>query len=658
MATDKTIKILLVEDNPGDVLLLKVSLKSIASVQFKISLASTLSQALNQLQSNHYDVVLLDLSLPDSSGMETLEQIQQHYPNVAIIVLTGMSSEELAARAVRQGAQDYLVKSQADGPLLIRAINYAIERKEYVKELQKLNRCSKVLSAVNHAMVRATDEQTFLKDISQIIVELGGYRMVWIGMMRGKQDRVHVEPAACAGVNQEAFQTAICQRILQHPSLLPTHRTLRNKGSYTIKDIAHDEEFAWLRQEFEPFGINSLIALPLVIDNHTIGVLTIYAQETNVFNTEETRLLLELAEDVAYGIATLRTRNEHKKTEKALKETNDLLEKIFSTFHVLVGYMDRDFNFLRVNPAYAQADGKTPEFFVGKNHFDLYPNPENEQIFRKVVKTKKPYHAFEKPFEYSNNRERGITYWDWCLYPVLDEKNNVTGLIFSLQNVTQRKKLEQEILEISQREQQRIGQDLHDVLGQNLTGLSFLAKVLQRKLAEKSLPETAEAEKIAKLCNQAVIQARSLARGLCPVEFKADGLMTALQDFALNLENVFGITCHFVCKTPIFIHDNTVATHLYHIVQEAVNNAIKHGKAKHVKIDLSTRGEKVVLSIMDNGIGIPDDLEKNQGIGLSIMSYRARMIGASFDVQRSGKGGTMVTCEFKNSRPHDKENKP
>ena len=316
------------------------------------------------------------------------------------------------------------------------------------------------------------------------------------------------------------------------------------------------------------------------------------------------------------------------------------------------------FNFLRVNPAYAQADGKTPEFFVGKNHFDLYPNPENEQIFRKVVKTKKPYHAFEKPFEYSNNRERGITYWDWCLYPVLDEKNNVTGLIFSLQNVTQRKKLEQEILEISQREQQRIGQDLHDVLGQNLTGLSFLAKVLQRKLAEKSLPETAEAEKIAKLCNQAVIQARSLARGLCPVEFKADGLMTALQDFALNLENVFGITCHFVCKTPIFIHDNTVATHLYHIVQEAVNNAIKHGKAKHVKIDLSTRGEKVVLSIMDNGIGIPDDLEKNQGIGLSIMSYRARMIGASFDVQRSGKGGTMVTCEFKNSRPHDKENKP
>jgi PAS domain S-box-containing protein len=648
VATDKTMKILLVEDNPGDVLLLKTSLKSIAIAQFKISHAPSLAQAIQQLQTNHYDVVLLDLSLPDSLGFETLERIQKHCQNAAIIVLTGMTDEELAARIVRQGAQDYLIKGQTDGPLLIRSIGYAIERKEYVKELQKLNRCAKVLSEVNHAMVRATDEGTFLENISRIIVELGGYRMVWIGMLRDEQDGSKLEPAACAGENHEAFQGIISKYFQQHPSLLPTQKALKNGRCYSIKNLSEDEKYAPYRQELEPFNINSLISLPLINENRTIGVLTIYSQETDVFNPDETQLLHELAEDVAYGIQTLRTRLEHKLTEKALKESNELLEKVFSTFQVHVAYMDRDFHFLRVNPAYAQADDKTPEFFIGKNYFDLYPNQENEKIFQRVVKTGKPYFVLEKPFEYPSNPERGTSYWDWGLYPVIDVKNNVTGLIFTLLNVTQRKMLEQEILEVSQREQQRIGQDLHDVLGQNLTGLAFLAKVLERKLAEKSLPETAEAEKIAKLSNQAVIQARSLARGLCPVELKADGLMTALQDFALNLENLFGITCHFVCKTPIFIHDNTMATHLYHIVQEAVNNAIKHGKAEHVKIDMSTHGEKVVLTIHDNGIGIPENLEKNQGMGLHIMNYRARMIGASFEVQRAENGGTIVKCEFKN----------
>jgi PAS domain S-box-containing protein len=647
VVTDKTIKILLVEDNPDDVLLLRTSLKNINSIRFKITPVSTLAQALSELQTNRYDVVLLDLSLPDSDGMETIEKIQSQNPNVSIIVLTGLADEELAAQAVRQGAQDYLTKGQTDTQLLVRAIRYAIERKEYVKELQKLNRCAKVLSESNHAMVRATDEQTFLENISRIIVELGGYRIVWIGMIR-ETGRDSLEPVACAGAKQETFRNIVTDWLARFPSLIPTSRAIKNGRHYCVKNLVDSPEFAPLRQEFEPFGINSLIALPLIIQNQTIGVLTIYSEETNVFNNDEIQLLLELAEDVSHGIATLRVRHEHQKTEKALKESNELLEKVFSTFHMLVAYMDRNFNFLRVNPAYAEADNKSPDFFTGKNHFDLYPNEDNERIFRKVVQTGKPYFAFEKPFEYLNNPERGVTYWDWSLYPVFDSNKNVTAVILSLLNVTKRKVLEQEILEISQREQRRIGQDLHDVLGQNLTGLAFLAKVLERKLAEKNLLETAEAEKIAKLSNQAVIQARSLARGLCPVELKADGLMTALQDFALNLENLFGITCHFVCKAPIFIHDNSVAIHLYYIVQEAVNNAIKHGKANRIKIEMTGRGEKVVLTIQDNGDGIPESLEKSQGMGLHIMNYRARMIGATFEAQRAERCGTIVTCEFKN----------
>lgn len=136
---------------------------------------------------------------------------------------------------------------------------------------------------------------------------------------------------------------------------------------------------------------------------------------------------------------------ERKRKESELLNSKELLERVFSSVDLHIAYMDRDFNFIRVNRAYAEADGRPPEFFAGKNHFELYPNPENEAIFKKVVETGEPYYVYGKPFSYPEHPEKGVTWWDWSLQPVKEQNGIVSGLILSLVNVTEHKRAEEEL---------------------------------------------------------------------------------------------------------------------------------------------------------------------------------------------------------------------
>jgi PAS domain S-box-containing protein len=216
----------------------------------------------------------------------------------------------------------------------------------------------------------------------------------------------------------------------------------------------------------------------------------------------------------------------------------------------------------------------------------------------------------------------------------------------AIRDITERKHLEKTILEISAREQRRIGQDLHDGLGQHLTGIAFMSKVQEQKLAEKDLPEAGDAAKIVNLVNEAIHKTRELARGLLPVVSDAQGLMSALQQWAGEVEDLFAVRCRFQCLTPVLIHDDSMATHLYYIAREAVNNAIKHGHARQIVIRLAADREQGALTIQDDGYGIESAVPGDKGMGLHLMNYRARMVGGSLEVQRVATGGTTVSCLF------------
>ena len=222
-----------------------------------------------------------------------------------------------------------------------------------------------------------------------------------------------------------------------------------------------------------------------------------------------------------------------------------------------------------------------------------------------------------------------------------------------VRDVTDRETLEKEVVESSNRVQMRIGQDIHDGLGQHLTGISFLSRALEKSLAAQHRPEAAEAAEISKLVIEALAQTRNLARGLFPVEVESDSLTPSLKDLARTVEQLFNISCVVECEDGVSVASRGASTHLFRLTQEAVNNAVKHGKANRVVIRLERVGEKLALRIVDDGIGLPPEGMKRNGLGLRIMTYRAQKVGGALEISPGEPGGTVVTCTF---NPNSHEN--
>jgi two-component system sensor kinase FixL len=459
------INVLLVEDNPADARLLVESLREAGPDLFRVTRAVRLNEALTLLarpQAAAFDVVLLDLSLPDSSGLETVTRVRATAPRVPLVVLTGLQDESLALQAVRKGVQDYLVKGQCEGGLAARAVRYAVERSHVRGELQ--------------------DREARLRAI--------------------------VDTAADA--------------IL----------TIDERGVIESANPAAERMFGYRRDEMIGKNVRTLMPEP-------------YAAEHD-------------------------------------------------------GYIHR-----YLNTGIAHVIGIGREVFGRRKDGSTFPHNLSISEFE------------------------------------LNGRRMFAGV---MHDMTERRRLEQEVLEASVNEQRRIGQDLHDGLCQEMLGISFGVEVLTKRL-ESVAPEEAErARRLGDHLEAALAQARALAHGLNPVDFQAGGLSEALNALAEKVSGMFHIQCRFRTKGGKVPLNDIAATHLYRIVQESVTNAIRHGRAKAIEVMLasSARGS-MVLTVKDDGIGIGKAVNPG-GHGMQIMKYRARLINASLDVSAARDGGTTVTC--------------
>ncbi len=335
-----------------------------------------------------------------------------------------------------------------------------------------------------------------------------------------------------------------------------------------------------------------------------------------------------------------------KRTEEALQEERNVVSAILHTVGALVVVLDPEGRIIRCNRACEQTSGYSPAEVSGQKIWDVFMVPEEVDRFKSVFQH---LCSDQLPSDYEGYlvKRDGARRWIAWSSTVLPGNDGTPAYIIATGiDITERKHLEKTILEVSGREQRRIGQDLHDGLGQHLTGIAFMSKVQQQKLMEKSMPEAGDAAKIVKLVNEAINKTRELARGLLPVVSDAQGLMSALQQWAGEVEDLFRVSCRFQCFTPVLIHDDTVATHLYHIAREAVNNAVKHGHPRQIAIRLAADQDRGALTITDDGLGIADIPANNAGMGRHLMNYRARVIGGSLEIQRVATGGTKVTCLF------------
>jgi PAS domain S-box-containing protein len=343
---------------------------------------------------------------------------------------------------------------------------------------------------------------------------------------------------------------------------------------------------------------------------------------------------------VAFDITEL------KQTEAALEQERNVASAILDTVGALVVVLDPEGRIVRFNRACERTTGYEFAEVQDRRLAELFLAPEESERFQSVLNQLTAGGPVADYESYWLTRAGGQRLISWSTTVLPGPRQKIQYIIATGIDITERKRLEAAILEVSNREQRRIGQDLHDGLGQHLTGIAFMSKTLEQKLADKSLPETADATKIVKLVNEAIHETRELARGLLPVHSDSLGLMSALQHWAGEVEDLFQIACRFECDDPVLIHNDTATNHLYRIAQEAVHNAIKHGHASRITIALTDVDGRGILSIRDDGLGIAEAAPNQEGMGLHIMRYRAGIIGGVLEVVRCGERGTLVTCMF------------
>jgi PAS domain S-box-containing protein len=295
--------------------------------------------------------------------------------------------------------------------------------------------------------------------------------------------------------------------------------------------------------------------------------------------------------------------------------------------------------------------GYSEQEAIGRRSGEIIPSERPHEEKHVIDQIGRGEPAEERAVETIRTRKDGsAVHLLQTISPVKDDRGRDIGVSIIARDITDRKNLEREVLESAGREQQRIGRELHDSLGQELTGLSYLAKSLQQKLAAADNPQVETAQTIATGIQQALRGVRSAVQGLVPVEVDASGFMVALEKLVAQTQTHCGIDCRIDSREPVEIDDNVLATNLYRIVQEAINNAVKHARASHIVVRPEAFNGTLSVTVEDDGVGIAEHARQNGGMGLRIMQYRAGVIDAALDVHPTNLGGTAVVCLVKNYR--------
>lgn len=346
-----------------------------------------------------------------------------------------------------------------------------------------------------------------------------------------------------------------------------------------------------------------------------------------IFSAEGPALLGIAAIDISELVAA----------EEELERTKQMLDGVLSHLPVMVGSVDKKGIVTELHGTGLTRIGITHKQLIGHSLAEIYPSIQKHLA--------SALEGGSKNFVWDIEHESKVHYFD--SYMFFDSRQGEGAIFFGL-NISERKSLEKMLLKQNEEAQRRIGRDLHDGLGQYLTGIACLTSALEEKLSLQGIPEAQDAKKIAKLVQETISQTRGLARGLCPIQVEKAGLETALQDLAFNIQQVHNISCRLEINQPHTIQDYSMGVHLYRIAQEAINNAIKHAQPRQITIRLSSSKDQNVLSIQDDGHGFSPAEQRDISLGLQLMNYRAALIGGALKIQSKVNQGTTVECAFSN----------
>jgi len=333
------------------------------------------------------------------------------------------------------------------------------------------------------------------------------------------------------------------------------------------------------------------------------------------------------------------------KTENNLRISEERYRSVTEAAADPIVIYDMEGKVTYFNPAFQRVFGWTLDECIGNklDHFVPQENWPETLVMIKAIREGRVLAATETQ-RYTRSGDIRSVSVSGAAFRGADQQ--LAGSVVILRDITETKRLTKQLMDIGDNVRQNIGQDLHDDLCPHLIGIGGLVSALQMTIQQSNGEGAALAEKIVSLIDEATTKARSLARGLCPVHLVAGGLHSALEEIAEKTAFASGIQCTYRGDDTITFSDNALATHVYYIVQEAVNNAVKHSGAKTIDISLSQDGEYTHLYVVDDGQGMVENRE-GKGIGLRIMQYRALVIGAFLEIDNGRNGGTMIHLYMK-----------
>jgi PAS domain S-box-containing protein len=386
---------------------------------------------------------------------------------------------------------------------------------------------------------------------------------------------------------------------------------------------------------FQQMGLKSVILIPMAAQGELVGIMGFDSERMEVEWTQDAIALLGIM-GVIISDALQR-----KATEDALRMEALFSNAVLNSSGTLCVVLNVSAQIVRFNSSAEEVTGYWAEEVYGRSPWDLFVPREEHAAFRRVFR--------RVASGVKNDRHEGsiltksgdrITL-SWLITSIRDGEE-VQYVILSGLDITERRRLEAEVLDVAEQEQSRFGHDLHDGLGQHLTGIQYMTTVLEHKLNAEGHPLAKQASEISSLVRDAISQTRELARGLSPVVLQDKGIGVALQELAAMVRNRTGMKAACMVGLDCEIERLETATHLYRIAQEAVNNSMKHARASQIRISLQRVHELYELRVEDDGLSFQPS--EKAGIGMRVMNYRAGILGGSLEITRNAQGGASVVC--------------
>jgi two-component system CheB/CheR fusion protein len=346
--------------------------------------------------------------------------------------------------------------------------------------------------------------------------------------------------------------------------------------------------------------------------------------------------VLDASGELRHYVAQQEDITERKQVVKALEEREYRLRALVDHVAEAIITVDKENVILEFNPAAEKIFGYSAEEIRGKKVLQLLAHPSNGKLADGLLGDPGKWHEFIGKNKYGEGFPMEL---------VFNQVDHLGFYAVLIHDISLRRRLEKEIIEAASMEQERIGHEIHDGIGQQLTGITMLTKSLIRKLElENSRAGVNAASELMNYLDQTAENVRKLSSGLSPINFTPDGLIPAIAELVRGMQTTSGLVCEFIHSGSINIIDEFKAIQIYRIVQEALNNAVKHASASRILVTVDRSDKGIVVSVEDDGKGIDSTWDQNQGLGMHIMHYRADIIGARLTVETLEGGGTRLSC--------------